>query len=114
MFRHGPDAHDWFEVISFGDVDSTNPSIIHVWFRETWVVNGSVVDRKFSRDYPAFAPAFAGPETNQFYGSLMRFTEYWEEKTNDFVPLKLPDQSWSDMTKHVFPLELITRYGGVW
>lgn len=77
-------------------------------------MNGTVVDRSFSLDYPAFPPIRLPPEPNKFYIALISFAEYWEEKLADFTPLTLPDQSWSDMTKHTFAVELIQRHEGVY
>ncbi|RDW62579.1 hypothetical protein BP5796_10881 [Coleophoma crateriformis] len=114
IYRRGPDVQDWFEIIAFGDVDATDPNIIHVWFRSTWVLDGAVKLRGFTKDYPQFAPALVSPAASQFYVALLRFAEYWEQHLEDLAALSLPDQSWVDITKHTFALELIQRYHGVY
>jgi hypothetical protein len=114
VFQRGPEVQDWFESIVFGDVDSTDPDIIHVWFRETWVVNGAIKTRFFNLDCPNFPPARNAPEPSEFYGALLRFADYWEEYLEDFPPLKLLDQTWADMTKHTFAVELIQQYSGIY
>jgi len=114
VFRRSQDAQDWFEITAFGDVDATDPIIVHVWFRTSWIVDGAVKWRAFNHDYPLFPPARVAPEPADFYTALLRFGDYWEQHMEGISTLALPDQSWVDLNKHTFALELVQRYSGVY
>lgn len=102
------------EVIAFGDVDSNQPFVIKTWFRSTLIVNGKIQEQGFSREYPVFLPARPSPAPEDFYSALLRAGDSWESNLGDVSPLTLPDQSWADITKHTFAIELLVRYGGFW
>lgn len=112
VFRLSPDANNWLEVIVFGDADSAEPFITKSWFRSTLVINGKAQHQQFSREYPAYPPMRPNPKPEEFYAALLRSGDYWNGYLEDVSPLNLPDQSWADMTKHSFAIELIVRYGG--
>ncbi|RDW63256.1 hypothetical protein BP6252_10801 [Coleophoma cylindrospora] len=112
VFRLSPTAENWLELIIFGDADSIEPFVTKTWFRTSLVINGKVQQQQFSREYPASPPARLEPTSEQFYAALLRSGDYWDSNVPDFSPLTLPDQSWTDITKHAFAIELLVRYGG--
>jgi hypothetical protein len=45
---------------------------------------------------------------------LLEFAEYWDRQLQDFAPTSLPDESWTNMSKHAVARELMVRPGGVY
>lgn len=107
-------SEDRLELIGFGDSDSDQPYTIKTWFRTTLVINGTIKQQHFSREYEEYLPFRPGPEAGDFYSALLRSGDYWDGHLEDVSSLTLPDQSWADITKHSFAIELLVRYGGVW
>ncbi|KAH7330542.1 hypothetical protein BKA65DRAFT_539660 [Rhexocercosporidium sp. MPI-PUGE-AT-0058] len=113
ILRGDVDAGDWIESFMFADVDAQDPKIVHMWYSTKWVKGGVVRQKAFAFDYQEFLPMRRRPTANGFYPALMRWADYWESKLADFIPLTLPDQTWADMAKHSFAMELIQRPSGV-
>jgi len=107
-------ANEYFETIVFGDVDAPDPFIIQTWHRVSRIRNGAVVKVGFGHSYPSFSRKQVGPDEADFYRALFRFGEYWDKHLSDLVPVKLPDQSWTDMNTYAFAKELMVRPGGVY
>ncbi|CZT52091.1 uncharacterized protein RSE6_13342 [Rhynchosporium secalis] len=113
VFRSDNDPGDWIELLSFADVDSQDPKIIHVWFQTKYIKGGVMRQKNVALDYKEFLPLRRRPTVTQFYTALMRWADYWESKLSDVIPLTLPDQTWADMAKHSFAIELVQRPSGV-
>ncbi|WYZ43224.1 hypothetical protein EsH8_VI_000923 [Colletotrichum jinshuiense] len=113
IFRGVEDTTDWIDVTAFADVDSQDPEIVHLWFWTKWIKNGVVRANKFALDYKQFLPLYAHPTADDFYPALIRHADYWESHMKEVISLKLPDETWADMGKHAFAVELVQRAGGV-
>ena len=107
--------NSYWEVILFGDTrPDNNKYIVHTWHRTARIENGKIAEVVYGHSYPAYPPARQDPQPEEFYRALLAFAEYWEQQLKDFAPTSLPDNSWTDMSKHAFVKELMTRPGGVY
>ncbi|KAJ0299765.1 hypothetical protein COL516b_008882 [Colletotrichum fioriniae] len=113
IYRGLVDTTDWVDITTFADVDSPDPDIVHIWFSIKYVKGGVLRAQKYALDYKQFLPLKAHPTADDFYPALMRFADYWDSHVKDEISLTLPDESWSDMGKHAFAVELVGRAGGV-
>jgi hypothetical protein len=111
---HPISASEYVELVIFGDVDSQNPFIVPTWHRTTHIQNGNITRVQYGNSYPEFGPFRKDPSSERFYRALFRFGDYYNKQLEDFSPLKLPDQSWVDLTKFAFAKELLVRPGGVY
>ena len=107
--------NSYWEVILFGDTGpNKNKYIVHTWHRTARIEDGKMAEVVYGHSYPAFPPARQDPKPEEFYRALLRFAEYWEQQLHDFAPTSLPDDAWTDMPKHAFVKELMTRPSGVY
>ncbi|KAF4773014.1 secreted protein [Colletotrichum scovillei] len=113
IYRGLVDTTDWVDITTFADVDSPDPDIVHIWFSIKYVKGRVLRAQKYALDYKQFLPLKAHPTANDFYPALMRFADYWDSHVKDEISLTLPDESWSDIGKHAFAVELVGRAGGV-
>ncbi|KAK1519649.1 uncharacterized protein CCOS01_11300 [Colletotrichum costaricense] len=113
IYRGLVDTTDWVDITTFADVDSPDPDIVHIWFSIKYVKGGVLRAQKYALDYKQFLPLKAHPTADDFYPALMRFADYWDSHVKDEISLTLPDESWSDIGKHAFAVELVGRAGGV-
>ncbi|TEA22051.1 hypothetical protein C8034_v006286 [Colletotrichum sidae] len=113
VFRNCADEKEWVDITTIADVDSQDPDIVHLWYSTKWIKNGQVRASIFTLDYPQYLPLRAYPKADDFYPALLRFGDYWESKVDEGISLTLPDQSWADMGKHSFAVELVQRPSGV-
>lgn len=112
------DAHRFWEVMLFADVRTDGPPVTPTFQRVCLVENGAVTETRFFGSYPAFGPIddpIAGPPTAPvFYAALQAFVLSWQADLTGGTDCTLPDSSWSDMARHAFARELMTRPGGVY
>jgi hypothetical protein len=104
----------YIEIVVFGDVLAKDKFIVQTWHRSTKIENGKITSVFFGYSYPAFPPSRVEPSANEFYRGLLEFAEYWDRQLQDFAPTSLPDDSWTDMSKHAVARELMVRPGGVY
>ncbi|KAH7346280.1 hypothetical protein BKA65DRAFT_551201 [Rhexocercosporidium sp. MPI-PUGE-AT-0058] len=109
IFRGTVDSQDWIESVIFADVDSRDPTIVHLWFATKWVKGGVAREKNFALDYPEFFHAYSTNSKRLLSGSPS-LHDYWESKIQDFSLLNLPDLTWADMAKHAFAVELVQRF----
>jgi len=104
-----------WEVIVFGDVrPSKNKYIVHTWHRTARIQDGQIAEVVYGHSYPAYPPARQDPKPEEFYRALLDFVKYWEQALEDFAPTSLPENDWTDLSKHAFAKELMTRPGGIY
>jgi len=103
-----------YEAIVFGDVKAQDRFIVQTWHRTVQVENGRIIRGQYGYSYPAYPPAREDPAAEDFYRALLEFALYWEKQLQGMTQAALPEQSWTDMTKHAFVKELIVRPGGVY
>ncbi|MGI4745669.1 MAG: hypothetical protein ACRYGI_07665 [Janthinobacterium lividum] len=112
------DAHRFWEVMLFADVRTNGPPVTPTFQRVCLIENGAVTETRFFGSYPAFGPPddpIAGPPTaSVFYAALLAFVLSWQADLAGGTACTLPDPSWSDMARHAFARELMTRPGGVY
>jgi hypothetical protein len=104
----------YYELLVFGDVKARDKFIVQTWHRAALIENGSITKAVYGYSYPAFPPARQDPAPEEFYHALLVFAEYWEKLLADFAPTSLPQNVWTDMSKHAFAKELMVRPGGVY
>lgn len=105
----------YWEVVVFGDVGvNTTKYIVHTWHRAARIEDGKVTKVAYGQSYPAFPPARKDPQPEEFYSALLDFAEYWDRQLHEMSPVTLPDRAWTDLTKHAFAKELMTRPGGIY
>ena len=112
VFEKSESAH--YELLVFGDVQAHDKFIVQTWHRTALVENGKITKAVYGYSYPAFPPARRDPEPEAFYRALLVFAEYWEKLLADFPPTSLPQNVWTDMSKHAFAKEFMVRPGGVY
>jgi len=112
VFPISEDAYD--EVIVFGDVEARDRFIVQTWHRTARIENGKIAKAVYGYSYPAFPPARTDPQPESFYRALLVFTAYWENLLRDFAPVSVPQNVWTDLSKHAFAKELMVRPGGVY
>ncbi|KAM0273249.1 hypothetical protein ACHAQH_008385, partial [Verticillium albo-atrum] len=113
IFRGVNDTTDWVDITVFADVDSQDPTIVHMWYWTKWFKNGVVRASRFALDYKEFLPLRAHPEPDDFFPALIRHGDYWEKHLEGGISLTIPDETWADMGKYAFAAELVGRAGGV-
>ncbi|TLD30287.1 Tat pathway signal protein [Venturia nashicola] len=106
------DPTDYFELISFADVDAKDPFIVQTWHRTTHINNNSIVGVVFGHSYPTFPKSKPHTTAKEFYRALFRFGDYWNARLSDMAPVALPDPSWENMAKFALVTELMARPGG--
>ena len=107
--------NSYWEVILFGDTaPNKNRYIVHTWHRTARIQDGKIAAVVYGHSYPAFPPARQDPKPEEFYRALLEFADYWEQQLHDFAPTSLPDDAWTDMSRHAFVKELMTRPGGLY
>jgi hypothetical protein len=104
----------YFESIVFGDVLAHDRFIVQTWHRTAQVRDGKIVRAVYGYSYPTYTSRRQSPSAEEFYRGLLEFAEYWDRQMHDFVPVALPDASWSHMAKYAFVKEQIVRPGGVY
>jgi len=104
----------YYELLVFGDVQAHDKFIVQTWHRSALVENGKITKAVYGYSYPVFPPARQDPEPEAFYRALLVFAEYWEKLLADFPPTSLPQNVWTDISKHAFAKELMVRPGGVY
>jgi hypothetical protein len=104
----------YYELLVFGDVEARDKFIVQTWHRTALIENGKITKAVYGYSYPAFPPARLDPAPHQFYRGLLVFAEYWERQLHDFASASLPQDVWTDMSKHAFAKELMVRPGGVY
>ncbi|MGB8473772.1 MAG: hypothetical protein WCE61_06765 [Candidatus Acidiferrum sp.] len=104
----------YYELVVFGDVEARDKFIVQTWHRTVFIENGKITKAVYGYSYPAFPPARLDPPPEHFYRGLLIFAEYWERQLHDFAPASLPQNVWTDMSKHAFAKELMVRPGGVY
>lgn len=104
----------YYELLVFGDVQAHDKFIVQTWHRTALVENGKITKAVYGYSYPAFPPARQDPEPEAFYRALLVFAEYWDKLLADFPPTSLPQNVWTDISKHAFAKELVVRPGGVY
>ena len=104
----------FYELVVFGDVEARDKFIVQTWHRTVFVENGKITQAVYGYSYPAFPPARLDPPPEHFYRGLLIFAEYWERQLHDFAPVSLPQDVWTDMSRHAFAKELMVRPGGVY
>ena len=108
-------GRSYWEVILFGDTaPNKNKYIVHTWHRTARIEDGKIAEVVYGHSYPAFPPARQDPKPEEFYRALLAFADYWEQQLHDVAPTSLPQIAWTDMAKHAFAKELMTRPGGVY
>ena len=112
LFTKSDSAH--YEVLVFGDVHANDKFIVQTWHRTALIENGKITKAVYGYSYPAFAPARQDPAPETFYRALLIFAAYWEELLADFALTFLPQDVWTDMSKHAFAKELMVRPGGAY
>ena len=106
------DAH--IEMIVFGDVNAHDRFIVQTWHRTAKIENGKITKVVYGYSYPAYPPAREDPKPEAFYRALLAFADYWDRHLASCTKTKLPDEQWTDFTKHAFAKELVVRPGGVY
>ena len=107
--------NSYWEVILFGDTaPNKNKYIVHTWHRTTRIEDGKIAEVVYGHSYPAYPPARQDPKAEEFYRALLAFADYWKQQLHDVAPTSLPQNAWTDMSKHAFAKELMTRPGGVY
>ncbi|HXJ04917.1 MAG TPA: hypothetical protein VNH65_07450 [Candidatus Acidoferrum sp.] len=104
----------YYELLVFGDVEAHDKFIVQTWHRTVFIENGKITKAIYGYSYPAFPPARLDPAPEHFYRGLLIFAEYWERQLHDFAPTSLPQDVWTDMSRHAFVKELMVRPGGVY
>jgi hypothetical protein len=112
VFQKSDSAH--YELLVFGDVEAHDKFIVQTWHRTALIENGKITKAVYGYSYPAFPPARQDPAPAEFYRALLIFAEYWEKLLADFTPTSLPQNVWTDLSKHAFAKELMVRPGGVY
>jgi len=104
----------YIEIVVFGDVLAKDKFIVQTWHRSAQIENGKITSVFYGYSYPAFPPSRVEPAAGEFYRGLLLFVEYWDRQLQDFAPTSLPDESWTNMSKHAVARELMVRPGGVY
>ena len=104
----------YYELLVFGDVEAHDKFIVQTWHRTALIESGKISRAVYGYSYPSFPPARQDPEPEAFYRALLVFAEYWEKLLADFAPSSLPQNVWTEMSKHAFTKELMVRPGGVY
>ncbi len=104
----------YIEIVVFGDVLAKDKFIVQTWHRSARIENGKITSVFYAYSYPAFPPSRVEPPAEEFYRGLLEFAEYWDRQLQDFAPTSLPDESWTNMSKHAVARELMVRPGGVY
>ncbi len=104
----------YIDVLVFGDVEAHDKFIVQTWHRTARIDNGTMSKCVFGHSYPAYPPFKEDPKKEQFYRALLVFADYWDRQLADFAPTTLPDQSWTDMSRHAVAKEIMVRPGGVY
>jgi len=100
------------EVVVFGDVEAHDKFIVQTWHRTSHIENGKVTKVVYGYSYPAFPPRREDPPAAAFYRALLVFADYWDKQLADMTKVSLPNNEWSDFSKHAFAKELMVRPGG--
>lgn len=111
--RAGNSTSDFWEALTFGDVDSSQEFIIPSWYRVAHIKDGELSEVFYGDTYIAFPPFSSDPAPEEYYRALLRFADYWHTYMDDFSTLRLPEHSWADMPKFALAQELVVRPGGV-
>jgi|SRR5208282_2887968 len=104
----------YIEIVVFGDVLAKDKFIVQTWHRSARIESGKITSVFYGYSYPAFPPSRVEPAAEDFYRGLLEFAEYWDRQLQDFAPTSLPDESWTNMSKHAVARELMVRPGGVY
>jgi hypothetical protein len=104
----------YIDMLIFGDVEATDKFIVQTWHRTARIDGGKVTKVVYGYSYPAYPSFKLDPKPEDFYRALLVFADYWDRQLADFAPTTLPDQSWTDMSKHAVAKEIMVRPGGVY
>src|SRR6185437_6886425 len=104
VFPLGPDSH--IELIVFGDVEAKDKFIVQTWHRSAKIENGKITKVVYGYSYPAYPPHRVDPKPEAFYRALLKFADYWDKQVADVTAISIPDERWTDMTKHAVVKEL--------
>ena len=104
----------YIEMLVFGDVEAKDRFIVQTWHRTARVENGKITKVVYGYTYPAYPPARTDPKPEEFFRALLVFAGYWDRQLHDFASTNLPNNAWTDMSKHAFVKELVVRPGGVY
>jgi hypothetical protein len=105
----------YWEVVLFGEVaPNKNKYIVHTWHRTARIEDGKMAEVVYGHSYPAYPPARVDPKSEDFYRALLEFADYWDQQLHEFAPASLPQSDWTDLAKHSFAKELMTRPGGLY
>jgi hypothetical protein len=102
------------EVIVFGDVEARDKFIVQTWHRTSRIENGRIAKVVYGYSYPSYPPRREDPSAGDFYRGLLVFADYWDRQLGDMTKTSLPDQQWTELSKHAFAKELMVRPGGVY
>ncbi len=106
--------NSYIDMLIFGDVEDTGKFIVQTWHRTARIDGGKVSKVVYGYSYPAYPPFKLDPKPEEFYRALLVFADYWDKQLADFAPTTLPDESWTDMSKHAVAKEIMVRPGGVY
>ncbi len=110
VFPLADGAH--IEMLIFGDVEAKDKFIVQTWHRTAKIENGKVTKVVYGYSYPAYPPAHEDPKQEEFFRALLVFANYWDAQLRDLAPASVPNNMWTDFTKHAFAKELMVRPGG--
>ncbi|MCQ8278565.1 Tat pathway signal protein [Acetobacteraceae bacterium KSS8] len=102
-----------WEVMSVADVAAPAGAGVPAVQRICLIENGLVVQTHYRGTYPAFGPYRPELTADAFFAVLLDAVAYWRAKLADMARCRLPEPVWSDMARHAFVKELITKPGGV-
>jgi len=108
------DDGSYLEVIVFGDVLAKDRFIVQTWHRTAYIENGRLGQVEYGYSYPAYTRRRRPPTPEAFYRGMLEFAEYWDRQMQEMVPITLPDESWSNMTRYAFVKEQMVRPCGVY
>ena len=104
----------WYDVLVFADVDATDRFVVQTWHRTARIEQGRMVHVSYGHSYPSYPPRRTPPDAAAFYAALLRFHDYWQRELADICGAKLPAAGWTDMVRHAFARELVTRPDGTY
>jgi hypothetical protein len=107
-------GESYIDMLIFGDVEAHDRFIVQTWHRTARVDAGKTTKVVFGYSYPAYPPFKQDSKKEEFYRALLVFANYWDRQLADFAPTSLPDQSWTDMSKHAVAKEIMVRPGGIY
>ena len=108
------DAHRWYDVIVFADVDATDRFVVQTWHRTALVENGKFTHVAYGHSYPAYPPRRQPPGADAFYAALLRFHDRWQAELADISVADIAAPGWSDMARFAFARERVVRPDGTY